>query len=118
MGAFAVGTVVLIRFPFSDLSDSKLRPALVLAEVGNDDWILCQITSNPYADKRAIELIEKHFSSGSLLRTSYIRPGKLFTANQKLILRQVGRLDKNAFRLAIDAIVQLLSDGLQNTEDV
>jgi hypothetical protein len=42
-----VGTVVLVSFPFSDLSHSKLRPAVVTAHVGRDDWILCQITSKP-----------------------------------------------------------------------
>ncbi|MGB7413631.1 MAG: hypothetical protein WA902_05430 [Thermosynechococcaceae cyanobacterium] len=37
------GAVVLIPFPFSDLSDSKLRPAVVLAAAGKGDWVLCQI---------------------------------------------------------------------------
>jgi mRNA interferase MazF len=41
----AAGTVVLVPFPFSDLSQAKLRPAVVLADVGRGDWILCQITS-------------------------------------------------------------------------
>ena len=40
--------VVLVRFPFSDLSGSKLRPALVLAATGRGDVLLCQITSNPW----------------------------------------------------------------------
>ena len=40
-----IGAVVLIPFPFSDLSQSKLRPAIVLADVGKGDWVLCQVTS-------------------------------------------------------------------------
>lgn len=40
------GSIVLVSFPFSDLSRSKLRPALVIAEAGRGDYILCQITSN------------------------------------------------------------------------
>ncbi len=54
MGTLATGSVILVRFPFSDLSQSKLRPAVVLADCGRDDWLLCQITSNPYSDPRAI----------------------------------------------------------------
>jgi mRNA interferase MazF len=50
----AKGSVVLVAFPFSDLSASKLRPAIVLASAERDDWILCQVTSNPYADQNAI----------------------------------------------------------------
>ncbi len=46
----AVGEVVLVRFPFSDLSQSKIRPAVCLADAGRGDWGLCQITSNAYGD--------------------------------------------------------------------
>ena len=41
----AAGSVVLVPFPFSDLSQTKLRPTVVLADAGRGDWILCQITS-------------------------------------------------------------------------
>jgi len=75
MGALAVGQVVLVPFPFSDLSRAKMRPAVVLAESGREDWILCQVTSNPYGDKRAIKLTGKDFKSGSLRITSYACPG-------------------------------------------
>jgi mRNA interferase MazF len=42
---FIKGDVVVIPFPFSDLTQSKRRPALVIAELEGDDLILCQITS-------------------------------------------------------------------------
>jgi mRNA interferase MazF len=77
----AAGGVVLVPFPFSDLSESKLRPAVVLADAGRGDWILCQVTSNPYGDPRAVRLTASSFSSGSLRAESYARPGKLFTAS-------------------------------------
>jgi len=50
------GAVVLVQFPFSDLSETKLRPAIALADAGRGDWILCQVTSQPYGDPRAIRL--------------------------------------------------------------
>ena len=43
MGAFTAGQVVIVHFPFSDLTAAKLRPAVVLAAAGRGDWILCQI---------------------------------------------------------------------------
>ncbi len=98
---------MLVPFPFSDLSQAKLRPALVLVDAGRDDWILCQITSNPYADPRAIQLTDDDFLTGSLRNTSYARPGKLFTANRDLIVAQVGTLTDDAFRRVLDAIVVL-----------
>jgi mRNA interferase MazF len=45
MERFVKGDIVVIPFPFSDLSGSKKRPALVLADLQGDDIILCQITS-------------------------------------------------------------------------
>ena len=109
MGAFAAGQVVLLPFPFSDLTRSKLRPALLLADAGRDDWIACQITSNPYADPHAILLAPEDFTSGGLQRASYARPGKLFTASTSLFasaagLISQGRLDE--VRNALIAIIQ------------
>ena len=105
MVSHAAGTVVLVRFPFTDLSQTKLRPAVVLADAGRNDWILCQVTSNPYGDPRAIEIADKDFSSGSLRRTSYVRVGKLFTANSSLIAATVGNLKSESFEPIIDAVV-------------
>jgi mRNA interferase MazF len=94
MGSPSVGSVVLVNFPFSDLSASKLRPAVVLAEVGRDDWILCQITSNAYSDFNAIRISDVDFKVGSLAHVSYARPGKLFSANISIIQRVTGELTR------------------------
>lgn len=64
MVAPTAGTIVLVRFPFSDLSQTKLRPAVVLADAGRGDWILCQVTSKPYGDTRAIKLEDTGFARG------------------------------------------------------
>jgi mRNA interferase MazF len=108
MGPSSVGAVVLVRFPFSDLSQSKVRPAVVLADADRGDWILCQITSSPYSDPRAIFLSGDDFASGSLLVGSYARPGKLFTASESLMVSQVGVLKDETFRRIVEAVVALL----------
>ena len=100
--------MVLVRFPFSDLSQSKLRPAIVLADAGRGDQILCQITSKPYGDTGAIELDQSAFASGSLRVTSYARPGKLFTASGELVTSQVAVLKPDMFKRVVDAVVDLL----------
>lgn len=108
MGAFAAGQVIVVPFPFSDLSAQKYRPALILADAGRGDWVLCQITSNPFSDPDAIALDENAFSQGSLQRTSYARPGKLFTANDSLFVAQVGALNSAIFQRVRDAVVAML----------
>jgi mRNA interferase MazF len=106
------GAVVLVPFPFSDLSETKLRPALVLADAGRSDWILCQITSNAYGDARAIQLADDSFESGSLRVVSYARPGKLFTASNSLVVAQVARLKAAPFKRIVDAVVDILRAGV------
>jgi mRNA interferase MazF len=101
--------VVLLPFPFSDLSAQKLRPALVLADAGRDDWLLCQITSKPYADARAVALADQDFASGGLQLLSYARPAKLFTANASLVQSIAGELAPVAHQRVCDALIALLS---------
>jgi mRNA interferase MazF len=102
------GAVVLVRFPFSDLSSTKVRPAVVLADAGRGDGILVQVTSQPYGDPTAVELEGSSFASGSLERTSYARPAKLFTANAALVIRGVGSLTPTALATLTDAVVRLI----------
>ena len=71
MVAPSVGSVALVPFPFSDLSQSKLRPAVVLADVGRGDWVMCQVTSSRYADAKSIRLVTSDFEKGSLRIVSY-----------------------------------------------
>ena len=117
MVAPAAGKVVLVPFPFSDLSQSKLRPAIVLADAGREDWILCQVTSKPYADARAILVRDIDFESGSLRVESYLRPGKLFTAHQGLIVRETGNLKEDTFQKVIDGVVALLKQVTTQSEE-
>ena len=110
----AAGAVVLVPFPFSDLSQAKLRPAVVLADAGREDWILCQVTSNPYGDVRAVPLVEASFASGSLRSDSYARPGKLFTASRDLMIAQVGSLRPESRARIVETVVGILrGDGVQ-----
>ncbi|MEK7558723.1 MAG: type II toxin-antitoxin system PemK/MazF family toxin [Patescibacteria group bacterium] len=92
MGKFAVGSIVLVTFPFSDLKGQKVRPALVLANVEFNNLILCQITSKPYSSKISIRLTSTDFATGGLPIVSYVRPDKLFTADTTIIKKTVGKL--------------------------
>jgi mRNA interferase MazF len=111
VGGLAAGTVVLVRFPFSDLSQTKLRPAIVLADAGRDDRVLCQVTSKPYGDDRAVQVDSSAMASGTLRVTSYVRPGKIFTANRGLIVSEFGVLNQESLMRIIDAVVALLRSG-------
>jgi mRNA interferase MazF len=104
----AAGQIVLVPFPFSDLSQTKVRPAVCLADAGRGDWILCQITSSPFGDPAAVPLDATDFASGGLSVASFARPGKLFTAHAGLLVGVVARLTPAAFTRVLSAVVAVL----------
>jgi mRNA interferase MazF len=108
VGVFAAGHVAVLPFPFSDLSKSKFRPALLLAEVGRGDWIACQMTSNPYADPIAVQIAAEAFSTGGLQRVSYARPGKLFTAHERIFVSTAGMLRSDTLAEVKGAVISIL----------
>jgi PemK-like, MazF-like toxin of type II toxin-antitoxin system len=108
MGRFVKGDVVVIPFPFSDLSATKKRPALVVASLAGDDVILCQITSRPIQDNYALAIEEKDFASGGINRPSNARPNRLFTADSGLILYRAGALSSAKTDVVVNAIIELL----------
>lgn len=88
------GTVVLVPFPFTDLSGTKRRPALVVSPNGfhPDDVLLCAVTSRVPASLGPWEvaLSTADLTAGTLPKPSVVRVGKLFTMHGGLIVGQVG----------------------------
>ncbi|MCR4368826.1 MAG: type II toxin-antitoxin system PemK/MazF family toxin [archaeon] len=105
------GEVVVVRFPFSDFSDSKRRPALVIASLPGRDSILCQITSQKTRDSYSIPLSEKDFSMGSLHQRSNVRPNKLFTADNSIILYRAGTLGKEKTAEIVEKICSIIREA-------
>jgi mRNA interferase MazF len=108
MEKFIKGDIVVIPFPYSDLTNAKRRPALVIAESSNNDFILCQITSQEIKDAFSVKLLESDFLAGSLNRSSNIRPNKIFTADERIILYKIGSLTPGKISEIIDAIIKIL----------
>ena len=108
MERFVKGNVVVIPFPFSDLSGSKRRPALVLADLRGDDILLCQITSQSSNDVSALSLTFDDFVSGALPARSFIRPMRIFTADKGIILRKAGKILPELMDKVVDNIVFVL----------
>ncbi|MBY9004880.1 MAG: type II toxin-antitoxin system PemK/MazF family toxin [Candidatus Lokiarchaeota archaeon] len=108
MAKFVKGDVVVIPFPFSDLSQAKRRPALVVTDLIGDDLILCQITSQNISDTHAISLTDGDFQSGSLKRKSNIRPNRIFTADANIILYKIGHVENDKLDEVINKITQII----------
>jgi mRNA interferase MazF len=108
MAAFVKGDVVVVPFPFSDLSNAKRRPALVLATLTRNDLTLCLITSQATNDPYMIALLDEDFSTGSFDKSSYAKPNRVFTANEQIIAYKVGTLTTDKINEVITRLITIL----------
>ena len=124
MGKFVKGDIVVLPFPFSDLSSSKRRPALVLVDLKGNDMILCQITSKNIYDDMSVMIHTSDIENGLLNDTSNVRLNKLFTADENIILYKLGNLNKTKFREIIEKITGMFDEKyddiveIQNIEEI
>lgn len=109
MGKFMKGDVVVIPFPFSDLSFSKRRPALVVAQLQGNDIILCQITSKKVYDEYAVPLLGSDFEEAKLYQDSNIRPNRLFTADENIVIYKAGKVFEYKLRTVTEKIIEILT---------
>lgn len=109
MGSFAKGEVVLFPFPYTDLSDRKLRPCLVLSEEMREDIILCQITSQRLRkDVYSVELKRADTSNGTIMIDSYIRANMIFTATKAQIRRKLCAISDIRYKQVTDVIAGII----------
>jgi len=90
--------IVILRYPFTDLTTTKVRPALVISPnsySGSEDGVFIAITSN-ITDKGGYDILvstaDPEFPVSGLRRDSLIKANKLFTLKKTLVARRIGRL--------------------------
>ncbi|MFW5704601.1 MAG: type II toxin-antitoxin system PemK/MazF family toxin [Nanoarchaeota archaeon] len=102
---FKKGNIVLMNFPFSDLTKMKIRPALVLKNLEGENSIFVQISSKKgNHQKYTVEL------NNELLKTkSYIKLDRIININKKFVLKNIGEVSLNTL-FEIDLLLQKLLD--------
>jgi len=106
---FVKGDVVVVPFPFSDLTATKRRPALVLAGLEGDDVVLCQITTQTSADSYSIPIGSADFIDGGLKHPSNVRPSRLITIDSNIVLYRAGQLSAERVNEVVAKAVEILS---------
>ena len=95
---FKQGDVILVPVPFTNLKESKQRPAIIISNdvrnAKNDDIIICGITSNIRDEPYSIIIEQKDMNEGNLHFTSRIKADKIFTIHKNIIKRKLGRINK------------------------
>lgn len=99
------GQVVLFRFPHTDLTEGKLRPALLVARLPGeyDDWLICMISSQTQHSMAGFDVFVKEddedFGESGLKVPSVIRVGRLAVVRGELLLGAIGQV--SAKRLSL-----------------
>jgi len=103
------GDIVLVRYPFSDLSDYKIRPAIILSNtrfnLTHDVWIV-PITTKHH-DQNI--LLDDSLAYGTLDKQSYAKPATITTTDKETILKTIGALNKQK-------LVEILTQIKKNLE--
>jgi mRNA interferase MazF len=93
--------ILLIPVPFTDLTSSKRRPVLVISSDAHNnvsqDIIVAAITSNISSSFSDVTIDNSYLEYGSLPRLSIIRPDKLYTLSQAIVVHSFGRLSVARF---------------------
>lgn len=108
MAKFVKGDVVVVPFPFSDLTQAKRRPALIVSVLEGNDLILSQVTSQFVKDNYAVSIEVKDFEEGGLKQKSNVRPNRLFTADSHIVLYRIGNLKKDKLDEIIEKIIEIV----------
>lgn len=102
--------IVLIPFPYSDLTISKKRPALIVSNHKvnkNQDRICCFITSKFHSD--SLPLLKNSFEKGNLPFKSFIKPHRIFTINEGIIIKKLCKVNENLHDIVIQKINEFLT---------
>jgi mRNA interferase MazF len=101
--------IVLLKWPFSDLSGTKLRPALVVSnDILNNrlaDCIMVPLTTILKEEPYSITLYQKDLVSGKLIKPSRIRVDKIFAPAKSLIVKEIGTISEEIFNMVKKEIV-------------
>ncbi len=101
------GDIVLIKFPFTDLSGNKLRPALILFDSGSDviaAFITTVLSENLIGDVPLVMSSENGLKKNSVLKLS-----KLATLSKNLLAGKIGFLSENEIKFVDSGLLTIFN---------
>ena len=84
--------IILVHFPFSDLRESKIRPALVIKPLEGENTILCQITTKRRGISKYEVVLNRKACEGDIRFDSNIYLDMIFTLHESLVLNKIGHI--------------------------
>ena len=105
------GNIVFVPVPFTDLSGKKKRPVLIVSKNRcnrtTKDFICCGITSNVKDTDYSVFIDTQNLSFGFLTQPSRIKIDKIFTLEQSLIIKVIGKINSTTMKKVKDELLKL-----------
>ena len=92
--SYKAGEIILVAYPFTDLSQQKVRPALVLHDQEEEDILINPISTTVNSYRDDVVLQENDNEENPLPVESCVRWKKLFTLHHSLILKKFSKVTK------------------------
>ncbi|OGI15243.1 hypothetical protein A3K63_04200 [Candidatus Micrarchaeota archaeon RBG_16_49_10] len=109
---YEAGDIVLVPFPFTDLSGMKKRPALVVSNNmynrSSEDFIICSITSNLQNREHSVLISSSDLESGFIPKTSIVKVNNIHNFKQGLALKKIGRVKKKVLKEVKEKLFELM----------
>jgi len=95
--------IVLVPFPYSDLTGAKRRPALIISnsKLNGEDFVCCLITSKK---QKEFEIKKSFMVGGSLPFKSWAKPHRIFTIDKRVVVKKLGSIKNNFYKDIVNKI--------------
>jgi mRNA interferase MazF len=104
------GSIVLVPFPYTDLSASKKRPVLLLTDTNErGDFIAMALTSRSQTDHAVAIAGGPLPLGGALVVDSWVRTDKIITLRQTVVFKVMGRVDAQTRSRCVQQLCQALN---------
>jgi len=100
MSKFSQGDIILIPYPYTDLSNTKKRPAIIISKDSNnnENYIVIKITSVIRNDLFSFPITPKDVEDGLLHKESEARVNEVFTIHESIIIKKIASLNKDSLQ--------------------
>lgn len=100
--------IVLVDFPFSDLTKTKKRPALIINSLEGENSVLCQITTKRRNIQKYEITLPKEACTGDIRFNSFIYADMIFTLHKNLIYKKIGAVNNSKIKEMINQKIKLV----------
>ena len=94
--------IILVNFPYTDLTEVKKRPALVIAELEGQNIVVCQITTKKHSLKKYEVFLSRQQCEGDIRFDSFVYIDLIATLHKNQVFRKIGRIKDSSVKKIVD----------------